>query len=190
MCIIRRLVTPASPAAPRRAAARKAAGFVARALHTSAGMRVARASPSTLRPSSKMGSYFCAGPKVAMFLILLLGIVSAAHQLLKSTVDLRPFGADFVSTRDRRLQQIKPFLAGQNVVGYIDDRRLDVETLRDYYLTQYSLTPMAVQGGLKYEIVIGNFTKSTPDFRMLNQQNLILLKDCGNGLLLLKKQKS
>jgi len=49
-------------AAPRWAAARKAAGFVARSLHTTAGMRVARASPSTLRASSKMGSYFYAGP--------------------------------------------------------------------------------------------------------------------------------
>ena len=39
-------------ATPRRAAARKAAGFVARSLHTAAGMLLARASPSTLRASS------------------------------------------------------------------------------------------------------------------------------------------
>ena len=52
-----------SGAAPRRAAARKAAGFVARSLHTAAGMRLARVSPSALRASSKMGSYSCADPK-------------------------------------------------------------------------------------------------------------------------------
>jgi hypothetical protein len=43
-----------SAAAPCKAAARKLAGFVARSLHTAEGMRLARASPSTLRVSSKM----------------------------------------------------------------------------------------------------------------------------------------
>ena len=41
-------------AAPLRAAARRLAGFVARSLHTAVGMRLARASPSSLRASSKM----------------------------------------------------------------------------------------------------------------------------------------
>ena len=39
-------------AAPLWAAARRVAGFVARSLHTVAGMLLARASPSTLRASS------------------------------------------------------------------------------------------------------------------------------------------
>ena len=41
-------------AAPLRAAARRPAGFVARSLHTTPGMLVARASPAGLGASSKV----------------------------------------------------------------------------------------------------------------------------------------
>jgi hypothetical protein len=49
-------------AAPLRAAARRPAGFVARSLHTAAGMLVARAAPSGLRTSSKVHTLFITRP--------------------------------------------------------------------------------------------------------------------------------
>jgi len=45
-------------AAPLRAAAPRPAGFVARSLHTTEGMLVARASPAGLGASSKVGLLF------------------------------------------------------------------------------------------------------------------------------------
>jgi len=60
VCIVeerqRRRCPPA--AAPLRAAARRPAGFVARSLHTTSGMLVARASPAGLGASSKVYRLF------------------------------------------------------------------------------------------------------------------------------------
>ena len=56
-------------AAPRWAAARRPAGFVARSLHTTPGILVARASPAGLGACSKMPSYSCASPKTDVLLM-------------------------------------------------------------------------------------------------------------------------
>lgn len=125
---------------------------------------------------------------VAIWFVLLLSIVSTILQIRRTVHHYQPFGSDPVSVQDRTFQQIAPMIHDEKVIGYVDDRKLNMDTLKEYYLAQYSLAPRTLQGGYDYKVVVGIFKHSPPPPSLLNAHGLFVFKDCGNGIYILKKR--
>jgi hypothetical protein len=93
---------------------------------------------------------------------------------------------DDISTRsDQRFAELKAHLPAHGVVGYIGETG-DSAT-PDYYLTQYALAPLVVDLSPNHATVVGNFPSSPP---AQIPQNLRLVKDFGNGVMLLASKEA
>ena len=82
---------------------------------------------------------------------------------------------------DQRFAALKVALPSRGVVGYIGES--SALARGDYYLAEYALAPLVVDDSTNHRIVIGNFPSlgSVP----FAAKNLQLVKDFGNGVLLL-----
>jgi len=86
---------------------------------------------------------------------------------------------DIVARRsDLRFAELKTMLPQRGVVGYIG---APADSIGYYYLAQYALAPLVVDHSLNHPLIIGNFPSSPP----VIPQNLRILRDFGNGVLLL-----
>jgi hypothetical protein len=81
---------------------------------------------------------------------------------------------------DQRFAALKAALPKRGVIGYVGEP--GTAALADYYLAQYALAPLVVDHSPNHPIVIGNFP-SSPAWPP--SENLQLVKDFGNGVLLL-----
>lgn len=111
---------------------------------------------------------------VATVIFILCGLLSTGRVITEAPTP-RP---DSVARRsDQRFAALKAALPPRGIVGYVGDRG----NLADYYLAQYALAPIVVDNSPNHPFVVGNFP-TTPVPSTLNLQ---LLKDFGNGVLLL-----
>lgn len=93
---------------------------------------------------------------------------------------------DDISTRsDQRFAELKAHLPANGVVGYIGE--IGDSATPDYYLTQYALAPLVVDLSPNHATVVGNFPFS-PASQI--PQNLRLVKDFGNGVMLLSSKEA
>jgi hypothetical protein len=114
------------------------------------------------------------------------------------------FGKDRGSRYERRFKYIKEVLPQDKVIGYITDRG----DLADFYYTQYVLSPIILDyykvekfkerfrllykdKEFKSDLVVGNLYDYDIDSmqRTLKSENLLLVKDYGDGVLYLLKLK-
>ena len=80
---------------------------------------------------------------------------------------------------------LRQALPERGVVGYVTDAQGDELGLR-YFSTQYVLAPLVVQIDMKQGLVIGDFRVPSAAERHL--EDLVVLRDFGNGLLLLERK--
>jgi hypothetical protein len=99
---------------------------------------------------------------------------------------------------EQRFGQVRPFLHGRKVVGYIANvsyeealRRerdlVSIEDLAQYRAAQYALAPVIVRFDHKPDIVIGNFLSAGPTEALLRSYNLVPYKNFGGGLFLFRR---
>lgn len=92
--------------------------------------------------------------------------------------------ADDISQRsDQRFASLKTALPQQGVIGYVGEP--GDSGVPDYYLAQYALAPRVIERSLNHALVVGNFPTSRPNFP---SGNLRLIRDFGNGVLLLSNE--
>jgi hypothetical protein len=84
---------------------------------------------------------------------------------------------------DERFAAIKAALPERGIVGYVGEP--GALALGDYYAAQYALAPLVVEHSTNHAMVIGNFSSSQTAFSAGESSNLQLVKDYGNGVLLL-----
>lgn len=115
-------------------------------------------------------------------------------QLFRQARDLdpKPLGRDEITLYEKRFEGLKNILLPHSVVGYIsskrvEDIRFDV-TAAEYYLTQYALAPVMVVYSQEPPLVVGNFHSAAAGVKVIAETNLILLKDFGNGVMLLSHE--
>jgi len=65
------------------------------------------------------------------------------------------------------------------VIGYVGES--GNSGTADYYLAQYALAPLVIDHSAKHPLVIGSYPTAAPVF----PGNLKLIRDMGNGVLLL-----
>ena len=79
-------------------------------------------------------------------------------------------------------------LPKRGVVGYIGDS--SQTSVAEYYSAQYALAPLVVERSIDQSMVIGNFPTSHSLPNVVQEENLVLLRDFGNGLFLFAKKDS
>jgi hypothetical protein len=93
--------------------------------------------------------------------------------------------SDKITLYEKRFGELKKELARKRVVGYFSEDPPDSrEYLRNYYLTQYALSPVIVLPELNRDLVVGNFSKLAAPPQVVKQKDLYLLRDYGNGVFL------
>jgi hypothetical protein len=87
-----------------------------------------------------------------------------------------------------RFAELRTFLPARGTVGYLSDTSGSRESVRRYYLTQYSLAPVVVAPDATRELVVANFSSPSAIVRLADAQGLTVKKDFGNGVALLTRR--
>jgi hypothetical protein len=87
---------------------------------------------------------------------------------------------------DLRFAELRRALPEHGVVGYVGEA--SENEVADYYLAQYALVPLVVERSQDHPLIVGNFPSSRPASPPATIKGLVLVRDFGNGVLLLAKK--
>jgi hypothetical protein len=146
---------------------------------------------------------YTARKKIALGMIIFFALFSNYHLLMDwVTSDLSLLRSDNITQYQKRFDRIRPMLPERGEVGFLGlnlnhDRywESDAGTLRDWFLTQYTLAPLIVAITPNHRLVIINrgFDGISPDspdnatVQDLGNGNKV--RDFGNGLKLLTSER-
>jgi hypothetical protein len=121
-----------------------------------------------------------------MVVALVLLAVLSDWRALQSMVARRFHTGDVlaVGQYERRYDEMRPLLPRRGVVGYLSDR---MDAVAEYYLTQYTLAPLVVARSPGHAVVVGNFFDPRAGPALARQHGLVIVRDFGRGLLLLRR---
>ena len=131
-------------------------------------------------------------PAIAILLLLLYSAVTDAWWLYRTFHITRSLpAADEVTAYESRFRELKAWLPQRGVVGYFDGVESGSRTIDDskrFFLAQYAVAPtLVVREPERYpELVIGNLRPGLDSVRV--PPELQLVRDFGNGLLLMKQR--
>lgn len=140
--------------------------------------------------------------KLGIGLIVLGALVSVVHLISLELIFYRDITSKHgtLTQYEKRFSEIRKVLESCDVVGYISDkefklnvyvsddaRELDQESMMEYSLTQYALSPVIIENNTEHLLVVGNFHDAVPDSYSYAERKLVLLKDFGGGVMLFKK---
>ena len=134
-----------------------------------------------------MPSDYLARVKGGVLLVIMMCLLSSSR-LLKQAGQLQPslLGQEPQSLYDKRFHDVRQMLPKHGVVGYFGDSQADEPGLAHYYLTQYALAPLVVDNSIDHHFVVGNFAE--PNLKMPFNHDLVLVRDFGNGVILLENR--
>jgi hypothetical protein len=127
----------------------------------------------------------------ALALAALVAAVLTNVYELKQLVGVESKQEDEIERYTERLEQIRALLPRTGRVGYVCDVPADAisttpDARKTFGLTQYALVPLVVRPGTADPFIIGNF--SNPVAAARARKELRVIRDFGNGLMLLQKQ--
>ena len=128
--------------------------------------------------------------KACVILIIFFALLSNI-QLLTQTVTSAPrfIGRDEITLYEKRFEGLKKILPKHGVVGYITEEGAEeVRANTEYCLTQYALSPVIVVNTQERRLVVGNFSHAAGGSKVARDRNLTVLKDFGNGVMLLSNE--
>ena len=129
---------------------------------------------------------FRASLAVVAILVVVFGALVSDLRLLRQMLAERYYAGEAygVSRYERRYDGIRPLLPKHGVVGYLSDRAPSGE---QFMLTEYTLIPLVVDPSPNHAIVVGNFFDPRVGPALARQQGLVVVRDFGSGLLLLRR---
>lgn len=95
---------------------------------------------------------------------------------------------DPVTEYEARFDCIREGLPRNGVVGYTTSKRVRDDGrafIYHYQVTQYTIAPLVLEDSIQKELVIGNLLDSLSLRGRLDDDGLVLIKDCGSGVALL-----
>lgn len=122
--------------------------------------------------------------------VVVFALVSDIQFLAKAVADYvgtsRPTAIEVYLSR---FDEIRAALPARGVVGYVaEPKGKEIVHGGDYYrrfhLAQYALAPVIVVDSPDRPLVIGNFASGTPP---PHSSGLVLVRDYGNGVMLLRR---
>lgn len=115
--------------------------------------------------------------------VLVVGLLSSGR-LLRLTH--QPSLLDGDNLYLARFEDVKSALPQRGVVCYMPNPDGSFEAKKHYFLAQYALAPLVLRPSADCDTLLADFPAGpAPDF-ILSQQ-FVLLKDFGNGVLLLRR---
>ncbi|MGB9072935.1 MAG: hypothetical protein WCC22_09725 [Terriglobales bacterium] len=126
--------------------------------------------------------------RITLALTLMLCLLSSLRAVIEAPRP-RQLGAmsrAVAQRSDQRFAELRRAMPGSGVVGYVGEA--GESGVADYYLAQYALAPVVVERSQDHQFVIGNFPASRPASPPATVKGLVLVKDFGNGVLLLAKK--
>jgi len=135
-----------------------------------------------------------ARPVAGMLLLILVSLFSTVkltkpmEQFVSRFAGVTEIVPDGVTLSERRFVSLRALLPRHGTVGYVtDDDMGGYAAYEKYLVVRYVLSPVLVENGPQYALVVGNITQPATDLdRFLRKHNLTLLKNLGDGVLLLE----
>jgi|GEM_PF-3305392 len=87
-------------------------------------------------------------------------------------------GRDDISRYLERFESIQDTVNRFRQVGYVDDAAY----YAGWFQAQYALAPTILVQGMDEVLVVANFHRDTSENKRLVESELVLLRDCGNGV--------
>ena len=122
---------------------------------------------------------------VTVAILIFLALASDWHTL-RLMITRRYYAGDVLNVGgyERRYAGIRPLLPRRGVVGYLSDR---MDAHEQYVLTQYALVPLVVSRSPEHAVVVGNFFDPRTGPTLARKHGLVVVRDFGQGLLLLRQ---
>jgi len=89
---------------------------------------------------------------------------------------------DDVTLFEKRIEPLKEFLIGVDIVGFVSD----IKSLTYFYYVQYSIAPIVLANDTERDLVVGYFHDYSKTENIAQRERLLLVKDFGNGLFLFR----
>ena len=131
---------------------------------------------------------------VGVLLLVLVSLFSTvkltkpADRFVYKFTGITEIAPDGVTLYEQRFAKLRPLLPRHGTVGYVTDGDpLDLAVNEKYQDVRYALAPVLVKNSPHHALVVGNIMLPATDLaRFLREKNLTLLKDLGDGVLLLR----
>jgi hypothetical protein len=116
-----------------------------------------------------------------------LAVLLAGLPLINRTAKTAREGvSDWVERYEQRFIALRRELPSGTILGYLSDSPAD-DDARAYFMAQYALAPVVLTRDLQGRpLVLGNFVSGRIDPDLLRSRGLILARDFGNGVVLLR----
>ena len=119
--------------------------------------------------------------KACLWILVVACLLSSGRMLVHSPRTAED-AAENQRRSGRRFAALREALPQRGVIGYIGQSQ---DSVGYYYLAQYALAPLIVDFSQNHPLVVGNFPTAPPQNLPVN---LKLLRDFGNGVLLLTNE--
>lgn len=129
-----------------------------------------------------------------IILLFLFAIFTNSKFLIQAVKRMsKDIGSDWISSHEQRYAELRKLLPSRGVIGYVTDKKPEeifysFRTLKEYYLTQYALSPVIVVNSQEPKIIVSNFTASSSMAKFLNDRRFMLLKNFGDGVALFERR--
>ena len=127
--------------------------------------------------------------KVVTFIPLLFLILSAIILFKAISYHSLNAGRDVVTNFEDRMLALRERLPPRGVIGYFNDSEPDFINWEEYWLTQYALSPLIVTKNIDNEYIVGILHSSEIKKNSYGNMGLLLVKEYGNGIVLLRRGK-
>jgi hypothetical protein len=116
-------------------------------------------------------------------LLVVVGCLLSTFRLIYTSPNPARLRRDEVALRsEQRFTALRTQLPARGVIGYVGES--GNRGTEDYYLAQYTLAPLVIERSPNHPLVIASFPDSPP----VLAQNLKLVRDFGNGVLLVSNK--
>jgi hypothetical protein len=130
--------------------------------------------------------------KIGILLIVLSALFSNSFMFWEEIEKYRKSpDKDEITAYENRFKSVKTMLPPHSVVGYITDitDQQSDQWYMEYFLTQYTLSPVTVINETSRPLVIGNFHNPIDSSIIYYDLNLVLFREFDNGVILFKNRK-
>jgi hypothetical protein len=124
---------------------------------------------------------------IACILMLIIYVLSVDILFLTDVVKFasaNKLWEDEYSSYEKRFKCVKKHIYSNIVVGYLGDST----TNYGYNLAQYALAPNIIVNSPATMIVLGNFDNDGGNYFGCSAKGLSIINDCGNGVVLFKRE--
>jgi len=123
--------------------------------------------------------------KAAAWLVVALAAISAVVLIYQEGGGA---ATDAVSLNEARFAELAHSLSPHDTLGYLSDiGGSNMTSNGPYFMAQYAVAPALLDPGTSHNLILGNFSTPAAIDAALQANGLLVVRDFGNGVLLMKK---